>query len=60
MGDSKRTGDYMNYKTRQKIQEIKSKYKNRLTRQSEFTKDDEVIDLAVDTLHEQMKKERLI
>ena len=50
----------MNHKTRQKIQEIKSKYKNRLTRQSEFTKDDEVIDLAVETLHEQMKKEGLI
>lgn len=50
----------MNNKTRQKIQEIKSKYKNRVTKQPEFKKDDEVIDLAVETLHEQMKKERLI
>tara|TARA_B100000131_G_C18032657_1_gene579096 strand:- start:854 stop:1006 length:153 start_codon:yes stop_codon:yes gene_type:complete len=50
----------MNYKTRQMIQEIKNKYKNRITRESEFKKDEQVIDLAIQTLHEQMKKERLI
>jgi hypothetical protein len=50
----------MQSKTRQLIQEIKSKVKNKLTTQREFSSDDAVIDHAITQLHKDLKQRGLL
>jgi hypothetical protein len=50
----------MQSKTRQLIQEIKSKVKSTVTTQREFPNDDAVIDLAVTRLHQDLKSKGVL
>lgn len=50
----------MQSKTRQLIQEIKSKVKSTVTTQREFPNDDAVIDLAVLRLHQDLKSKGVL
>lgn len=50
----------MQSKTRQLIQEIKSKVKSTVTTQREFPSDDAVIDLAVTRLHQDLKSKGVL
>ena len=50
----------MTSKTRNLIREIQSKVKSSVTGQSEFANDDAVIDYAIATAYDQLKKQRLL
>lgn len=50
----------MNSKTRSLIQEIQNKTKTPITGQKEFANEDAVIDYAVRTVYDQMKKQRVL
>ena len=50
----------MEIKTRTYIQEIQKKLKSQITGQREFTSDSAVIEYAVKTLYDILKKQRLI
>ena len=50
----------MNTITRTLIREIQTKIKNPITKQREFTTDIAVVEYAVRTLHDLLKKERLL
>ena len=50
----------MNSKTRTLIQEIKRKIKSPITGTYEFANDDAVLDLAVQRLYEQLKRQRIL
>ena len=50
----------MNSKTRTLIKEIQNKIKSPLTGQKEFSNDDAVIDYAIKTLYELLKKSRVL
>ena len=47
-------------KTNNRLLEIQRKVKSSITGQQEFKTRDEVIDLAVEQLYEQLKKQRLV
>jgi hypothetical protein len=50
----------MNSKTRTLIREIQSKLKSPITGLKEFSSDDAVIDYAIELVHQQFKKKRLL
>ena len=50
----------MNTKTRSLLQEIRRKVKNPITGTHEFPNDNSVIDLAVQNLHENLKRIRAL
>jgi len=50
----------MQSKTRQLIQDIKTKVKSTITTQREFPTDDAVIDLAVSKLHQDLKSKGVL
>lgn len=50
----------MNSKSRQTLNSIKNKVKDKITGQKRFSKDDEVIDLALELLLTKLKEERLM
>jgi hypothetical protein len=50
----------MNNNTRTLIREIQTKLKNPITRDREFSNESAVIDYAVKTLYDILKKQRLI
>jgi|APGre2960657373_1045057.scaffolds.fasta_scaffold471405_1 hypothetical protein len=50
----------MNNNTRTWIREIQTKLKSPITKEPEFTNESAVIDYAVKTLYELLKKQRLI
>ena len=50
----------MNHKTKQTIQEIKNKTKSKVTGMSEFASDDAVIEFAVNTLIQDLKKKGVL
>jgi len=50
----------MNSKTRSLIQEIKRRVKSPITGTNAFANENAVLDLAVQRLYDQLKKERLI
>jgi len=47
-------------KTNNRLLEIQRKVKSTITGQPEFKTRDEVIDLAVEQLHEQLKRQKLL
>jgi hypothetical protein len=50
----------MTSKTRNLIREIQAKVKSSVTGQKEFANDDAVIDYAIATVYDQLKKQRLL
>ncbi len=50
----------MNTKTRSLIREIQTKLKSPITGQQEFANEDAVIDYAVKTVYDLMKKQRVL
>jgi len=50
----------MNQNTRTLIREIQTKLKSPITKEREFVNDSAVIDYAVKTLHDILKKQRLL
>ena len=50
----------MNSRTRQQIQQIRTRLKSRLTEQQEFKTDDLVIEYAVNLLHQDLKKRGML
>jgi len=50
----------MNTRTRNLIREIQTKIKSTITGQKEFPNDDAVIDYAIKTIYEQMKKQKVL
>ena len=50
----------MNSKTRTLIRDIQYKIKNPITKEKEFANDDAVIDYAIKTIYDLMKKQRLL
>lgn len=50
----------MNSNTKKLIKEIQSKIKSPVTGRNEFANDDAVIDHAIKTIHDLMKKQRLL
>ena len=58
MGDSER--DAMNYNTQRQIQEIKSRFKDPVTKKPAYKNDKEVRDDAIKYFYEELKNQRLI
>jgi hypothetical protein len=50
----------MNNKTRTLIRDIQSKIRNPITKEKEFPNEDAVIDYAIKTIYDLMKKQRLL
>ena len=50
----------MNPTITRKLNEIKNRYKDQVTKKPAFKNDNEVKDFAVELLYDQLKKERLI
>jgi hypothetical protein len=50
----------MNNKTRTLIRDIQSKIRNPITKEKEFPNEEAVIDYAVRTIYDLMKKQRLL
>ena len=58
IGDSK--GDAMNYQIQRQITEIKSRFKDPVTKKPAYKNDQEVRDDAVKYFYEELKSQRLI
>jgi carbamoylphosphate synthase large subunit len=50
----------MNNKTRTLIRDIQNKIRNPITKEKEFANEEAVIDYAVKTIYDLMKKQRLL
>lgn len=50
----------MNSKTRTLIRDIQNKIRNPITKEKEFANEDVVIDYAIKTIYDLMKKQRLL
>ncbi len=50
----------MNSKTRTLIRDIQNKIRNPITKEKEFPNEDAVIDYAIKTIYDLMKKQRLL
>ena len=50
----------MNANSRKFLNEVKKKFKNRLTGDNQYKNDDQVIDDALELLYLQFKKEKLV